>query len=179
MLTHRYHIVLSYAIVPICCTTSVVLTSIRSMRVLRQQILRRGGGFSGHGERPFHLHPPSNTISYVERHRSSSFTRTAMTAPSPRFRNQRPTSNGHQTHPPPAATEADASPKSPPAPSEPRTINSGMVSTGKHVRGLVTRKPDQQSRSEAGGRLDNFQGWRLRVGQKERSGATVPRGGGV
>jgi len=97
MLTHRYHIVLSYAIVPICCTTSVVLTSIRSMRVLRQKILRRGGGFSGHGERPFHLHPPSNTISYVERHRSSSFTRTAMTAPSPRFRNQRPTSNGHQT----------------------------------------------------------------------------------
>merc|ERR1719296_760237 len=59
-----------------------------------------------------------------------------------------------------------------PAPSEPHKSNSGMVSKGRPVRGLVTRNPDQQSRSEAGGRLGNFQGWRLRIEQRERSGAT-------
>merc|ERR1719296_687647 len=63
-----------------------------------------------------------------------------------------------------------------PAPSEPHKSNSGMVSKGRPVRGLVTRNPDQQSRSEAGGRLGNFQGGRLRIEQRERSGATY-RGG--
>jgi len=133
-------------------------------RVLRQQILRRGGGFSGHGERPFHLHPPSTTIRHGEHifHPShanddgpfASFLQSAVAVNSIRQQQRR------------RLTIVT------PAPSEPRTINSGMVSQGRPVRGLVTRKPDQQHRSEAGGRRSNLQGWRLNTRQQERREAT-------
>ena len=88
-----------------CSTHSVVIVNVRSMRVMCQQNLWWGGGFSGHGERPFHLHPSTDTITHAKWRRIFSFTRPMMTAPLPHFHNQWPAINGQQQeqHPSTAA----------------------------------------------------------------------------
>ena len=125
--------------------------------------------------------PPSPTIKY---HRTRQTTSYFILHPAddggPFASLSQPASNKQRHHKTVSASSNKGGrlPKVTPAPSKPRTLNSGIISTCKPVRGLVTRKPDQQSQSEAGGRLGNLQGWRLWARQSERNEATFSTGGG-